>query len=167
MATTATAVAPVPAEARDVVLKRYDESIAYYWKASRYNKRSYKVTRYLLIILGAVVTLISSLSAASFIQGWLATAFAVFTPILAASMAIVSGVSQAFQWGAAWSDAVITATRLKKERDRVDVMPADQLDPIKELALLDDLVIAETQGFFQRLFGTGGPTKNGSGAPQP
>ena len=74
-------------------------------------------------------------------------------------MAIVSGVSQAFQWGAAWSDMVITATRLEKERDRVAVTPPDQLDTIKEMALVDDLVLAETQGFFQRLFGSGGQAK--------
>ena len=141
------------------VLDRYDERIAYYWKASQYNKRSYKGTRYLLIALGAVVTLISSLSSASFIKGSLAVAFAVVTPVLAATMAIVSGVSQAFQWGAAWSDMVITATRLEKERDRIAVTPPDQFDGVKEMALLDDLVLAETQGFFQRLFGSGGQAK--------
>ena len=156
----ATASAPIRSEAQKLILDRYDERIAYYWKASQYNKRSYKGTRYLLIALGAVVTLISSLSSASFIKGSLAVAFAVLTPVLAATMAIVSGVSQAFQWGAAWSDMVITATRLEKERDRIAVTPTDQCDPVKEMALLDDLVLAETQGFFQRLFGSGGQTKS-------
>lgn len=66
-------------------------------------------------------------------------------------------MSQAFQWGAAWSDAVITATRLEKERDRITVVPLSQLDPVKEMALLDDLILAETQGFFQRPIGSGGP----------
>jgi Protein of unknown function (DUF4231) len=140
------------------------KTIAYYWKASQYNKRSYKVTRYLLIVLGALVTLISSLASANFVQasGLLSVSFAVLTPLLAASMAIVGGVSQAFQWGAAWSDMVITATRLEKERDRIAVTPPDQVDPIKEMALLDDLVLTETQGFFQRLFGSGGPSRSES-----
>jgi hypothetical protein len=75
-------------------------------------------------------------------------------------MAIVGGISQAFQWGAAWSDQVITATRLEKERDRIAVTPANQLDPVKEMQTLDDTVLAETQGFFQRLFGSGGPMKS-------
>jgi len=141
------------------VLERYDKRIVYYWKASQYNKRSYKATRYLLIVLGALVTLVSSISSANFIMGRTAVAFAVATPLLAATMAIIGGVSQAFQWGAAWSDMVITATRLEKERDRIAVTPAGQLDPIKELATLDDAVLAETQGFFQRLFGSGGPVK--------
>jgi len=29
---------------------------------------------------------------------------------------------------------------------------------------LDELVLSETQGFFQRLFGSGGPPKEGSGS---
>jgi len=146
-------------------MDRYDDRITYYWKASEYNKRSYKGTRYLLIALGAVVTLISSLASASFIKGPLAIAFAVLTPVLAASMAIVSGVSQAFQWGAAWSDMVITATRLERERDRIAVTPPDQFDGIKEMALLDDLVLTETQGFFQRLFGSAVQAKPQSTPP--
>ena len=141
------------------VLERYDKAIAYYWKGSQYNKRSYKTTRYLLIFLGALVTLVSSISSASFIMGRTAVALAVATPLLAASMAIIGGVSQAFQWGAAWSDMVITATRLQRERNRIALTPADQLDPIRELGTLDDTVLAETQGFFQRLFGSGGPAK--------
>jgi len=44
-----------------------------------------------------------------------------------------------------------------KERDRIAVTPPDQFDPVKEMALVDDTVLAETQGFFQRLFGSGGP----------
>jgi hypothetical protein len=158
----ATAPALDAMDARKRVLDRYEERIGYYWKASQYNKRLYKTVRYLLILLGALVTLISSMSAASFIKGTTATVFAILTPVLAASMAIISGVSQAFQWGGAWSDMAITATRLEAERDRILVTPADQLDALKEMALLDDLVLRETQGFFQRLFGSGGTAKAGA-----
>jgi hypothetical protein len=31
---------------------------------------------------------------------------------------------------------------------------------MKEVGILDDLVLQETQGFFQRLFGSGGTTKS-------
>ena len=153
------APAPLRDDARKLVLDRYEKSIAYYWNSSKSNKRSYKGTRFSLIGLGALVTLISSLSSASFVKPPFITVLAVLTPVLAATLAIVSGVSQAFQWGAAWSDAVITATRLERERDRVAVTPPEQFDPVKEMAVLDDLVLAETQGFFQRLFGSGGPSK--------
>ncbi|MGA2598966.1 MAG: DUF4231 domain-containing protein [Bryobacteraceae bacterium] len=156
----ATATAPSNDEAKNHILKRYETRIAYYWKASKYNKRCYKTTRFLLIALGALVTLISSVSAAGSVPGGSGTALKIATPVLAATLAIIGGISQAFQWGAAWSDQVITAMRLETERDRVIVTPASQLDPIKELALLDNLVLAETQGFFQRLFGSGGPTKS-------
>ena len=56
------------------------------------------------------MTLVSSLSSASFVKGPLVIALAVVTPVLAATMAI-------------------TATRLEKERDRVAVTPLDQFDP--------------------------------------
>src|SRR5262249_703991 len=144
---------------RGQVLARYDKRIEYYWKASRYNKRSYKATRFLLIVLGALVTLVSSLSSASFIKDGLSVPFSIVPPLLAASMASVGGVSQGVQWGAAWSDMVITATRLERERDRIAVTPSGQLDPVKEMALLDDMVLSETEGFFQRIFGSGGPAK--------
>ena len=150
----------VDADVKNRVLKRYGDCIQYYWRSSKINKRSYKTTRYLTVVLGALVTLISSLASASFVKssGWLSTTFAISTPLLAALMAIAGGISQTFQWGAAWSDMVITATRVEKERDRIDVTSPAQLDPVKELALLDELVLAETQGIFERLFGSGGPT---------
>ena len=144
---------------KKVVLDRYDERIAYYWKASQSNKRSYKRTRYLMVVLGALVTLVASLSSAEFIKGGLKVVFAILTPVLAASMAIIGGVQQSFQWGAAWSDMVITASRMEKERDRIAVTAPEHVDAISELELLDNLVINETQSFFQRLFGSGGPTK--------
>jgi hypothetical protein len=164
----ATATALSTADGKQQVLSRYDERIAYYWKASQHNKASYKTTRYLIIVLGATVTLVSSLSSADFIKsvGFLSLTFAVLTPLLAAPMAIVGGISQAFQWGAAWSDMVITATRLEKERNRIAVTPPDQIDPIKEMGVLDELVLTETQGFFQRLFGSGGPSRSEPKSPE-
>jgi len=146
----------VDTDARSQVLGRYDRRISFYWSAGRYNGRAYKVTRYLVTILGAVLALVASLSSANFVKGKLALAFAVLTPLLASGMAMVSGVSQAFQWGGAWSDSVIMAMRLEKERNRIAVTPAAALDPVKEMALLDDMVLSETQNFFQRLFGSGG-----------
>ena len=53
---TATSVTP---EVQKAILDRYDQRIQYYWKASQYNKNSYKVTRYLTIVLGALVTLVA------------------------------------------------------------------------------------------------------------
>ena len=143
-----------------IVMARYDDAISYYWAASKSNKRLYKLTRYLTIALGAFVTLISSLQSAEFIKtANLVTVFAVLTPLLAATLAIVGGVSQAFQWGATWSDMTMTATKLQKERDRLSVMQATQIDAAKEMEFVDDLIISETQGFFQRLFGSSGTTK--------
>jgi hypothetical protein len=152
------------ADARKRVLDRYQERIAYYWKASRDNQRAYKTTRYLTVVLGAVVTLLSSLSSAYFVRGtWLETGFAVLTPLFAASLVIVGGFSQNFQWGATWSDTVITAERLEAERDRISVTPPGQIDAVKEMALLDQMVLDETKGFFQRLFGSAGSGKLPSG----
>jgi|SRR5271157_402990 len=131
------------------VLDRYRERIQYYSKASENNKRAYKTARYLTVVLGALVTLLASLSSAYFVRGtWLETGFAVLTPLLAAGLAIVGGFSQNFQWGAAWSDMRIAAERLETERDRISVTPPGQIDAIRELALLDAMVLDETRTFF-------------------
>jgi len=97
------------------------------------------------------VTLVASLSSANTFKGILGSTMTVLTPLLAAFMAIVSGISQAFQWGAAWSDQVITATRLERERDRIAVTPASQLDPVKEMQTLDDAILSETQEWFSQI----------------
>ena len=132
------------------LLDRYQEQIQYYSKASQNNKRAYKTARYLTVVLGALVTLLASLSSAYFVRGtWLETGFAVLTPLLAAGLAIVGGVSQNFQWGAAWSDMRFAAERLETERDRISVTPPDQIDVVRELALLNEMVLAETRAFFR------------------
>lgn len=138
------------------VEERYDAAITYYWKASRNNKRAYKLTRVLTIVLGAIVTLVASLSSAKFVTGdaiW-ERVFSLGTPILAAILAIVGGFSQTFQWGAAWQDMVMTAERLEKERDRFKVTKPENRDLAKEVAILNDLVLTESQGFFSRIFAT-------------
>jgi hypothetical protein len=140
---------------RDVVLERYRAAIQYYWNASRGDKRWYKATRYLAIILGALVTLISALSSASFVAEtpWVKMTFGLGTPILAAVLTIVGGFAQNFQWGANWREMVITAERLEKERDRFTVTPEAQLDLTAEVERLNALVLAETEGFFSRILG--------------
>ena len=132
------------------LLDRYQERIQYYSKASQNNKRAYKTARYLTVVLGALVTLLASLSSAFFVRGtWLEIGFDVLTPLLAAGLAVVGGFSQNFQWGAAWSDMRIAAERLESERDRISVTPPDQIDAVRELALLDAMVLDETRGFFR------------------
>ena len=135
------------------VLERYHSSIKYYWKASSHNRTAYKLTRSLTIVLGALVTLISSISTAEFISSntSLQLPFAIATPILAAILTIAAGFAQSFHWGAAWRDMVINAQQLEKELDRFTVTPPDQIDLAKEVAVLNELVIDETQGFFQRI----------------
>ena len=138
------------------VEKRYQSASDYYWKASRHNKRAYKLTRSLVLILGAVVTLVTSLSSAAFITSntfW-DRFFTIGGPVLAAILTIVGGFSQAFQWGAAWNDMVMTAQRLEKERDRFLVTKPEERDLIKEVNMLNDFVLDETEGFFQRILGS-------------
>ena len=149
----------MPAEKQEMtheyVRERYDRAIAYYWKASRNNKRAYKVTRILVLVFGALVTLASSLASAKFVDAsptW-DRAFAIGTPLLAAALAFLGGFTQTFQWGAAWQDMVLTAERLEKERDRFMVTKPEDLKPAEEMSLLNDFVLAESQGFFERILG--------------
>ena len=147
----------------DYVKKRYANAISYYWKASRSNKRWYKVTRSLTVILGALVTLAASLASSEFVLGssfW-SVVFAVGTPILAAILTIAAGFSQSFQWGAAWKDMVITAQQLEKERDRFLLTEPEERDYVKEVEIINDFVLEESQGFFERLLGSVRRSENG------
>lgn len=139
----------------ECVRERYEEAIAYYWRASRNNKRAYKVTRILTLAFGALVTLASSLSSASFIveKSFWDLTFAIGTPVLAATLAFLGGYSQTFQWGAAWQDMVLTAERLQKELDRFMVTKPEDLNLPEEMKLLNDFVLEESQGFFERILG--------------
>lgn len=139
------------ASARDYVLRRYEESIRYYWKASALNRRLYKWTRYLVVVFGAVVTLLASISSSSMVTGSWTTVVAIATPVFAAVLTIIGGLSQSFQWGTAWQEMVLTAQRLERERDRILVTRSD---PESDLELLNTLLLKESEGFFTRILGS-------------
>ena len=137
----------------EYVLNQYKSKIDYYWAASSSNKRSYKRYRSWTIFLSSLVTLVSSISAAEFVQKpeWLRILFAVATPVIAATLAIISGLGQNFHWGSAWRDMVINATRLEKERDRFLATKKEKRDIERELETLNSIVLEETRNFFQRV----------------
>ena len=137
----------------DYVLNQYKGKIDYYWGASTSNKKAYKRYRTWTIVLGSLVTLISSISAAEFVQSeeWLRITFTVATPIIAATLTVISGLGQNFHWGSTWRDMVINATRLEKERDRFLATKKEDRDVVKELDTLNSIVLEETRNFFQRV----------------
>lgn len=141
--------------AREYVLKRYDESIRYYWKASVLNRRLYKWTRYLVVVFGAAVTLLASISSTNVFTGRWELAVQIATPLVAAVLTIIGGLSQSFQWGAAWQEMVLTAERLERERDRILVTRSD---PEQDLDVLNTLVLRESEGFFMRILGSVQPS---------
>jgi hypothetical protein len=155
------------AEAGDYVLERYEGSIRYYQTASARNKRWYLWSRYLTIVFGALVTLVAALSSADFVQASAPSklAFAIATPVLAALLTILGGFAQNFQWGASWREMMLTAERLERERDRIRVTERGSRSDEEDIALLNDLVISESQSFFDRILGrtqlTASPTKDG------
>src|SRR5258706_2397197 len=134
------------------VLKQYKDKIDYYWKASRDNKNSYKRYRTWSVILGALVTLVSSISAAQFIQSVevLRIVFAIATPIIAATLTVIGGLGQNFHWGATWRDMVINATRLEKERDRFLATHPEKRNLEKELDILNTIILVETKNMLLR-----------------
>ena len=134
------------------VLQQYKNKIDYYWAASRSNKNLYKRYRTWSVILGAAVTLISSISAAAFIQSvdGLRIGFAILTPLIAGTLTVINGLGQNFHWGATWRDMVVNATRLEMERDRFLATPQLR-DCEKELATLNSIIFEETKSFFQRV----------------
>lgn len=135
------------------VINQYKDKVDYYWAASRSNKNAFKRYRTWTIILGSLVTLVSSLSAAAFFQepGWVKNLFSIATPIIAATLTIISGLGQNFHWGSTWRDMVMNATRLEKERDRFLATKPEDRDIEKELDILNSIVLEETRNFFQRV----------------
>jgi len=137
----------------EYVLNQYKSKIDYYWASSSSNKKAYKRYRTWTIVLGSLVTLISSIAAAEFLQEpeWVKNLFAVATPVIAATLTVVSGLGQNFHWGSTWRDMVVNATRLEKERDRFLATKKEKRDFEKELDILNSIVLEETRNFFQRV----------------
>jgi len=139
---------------------RYKTAIDYYWRASKTNKKWYKITRSLTVIVGALVTLIASLSSSEIIAKSpnLEIIFMLGTPILAALLTITAGFSQSFQWGSAWQNMVLTAQQLQKELDNYLVTPVNERKFLEEAEKLNDFVIVESEGFFERMLGGAKPS---------
>ena len=139
-----------------IIQDRYLIAIKYYWAASKANKRWYKITRSLTVIFGALVTLIASLASSKIIAGTplVETTFALGTPVLAAVLTIVAGFSQSFQWGSTWQNMVLTAQQLQKEYDKYLVTPVNERNYAEETDKLNNFVITESEGFFERMLGS-------------
>jgi hypothetical protein len=135
------------------ILNLYKSKIDYYWRASSSNKKAYKLYRSMTIILGSLITLVSSLSAYEFFQkpDWLRLIFSIATPVIAATLTVIGGLGQNFHWGATWRDMVINAARLEKERDRFLATKPEKRNLVKELDILNSIILEETINFFQRV----------------
>ena len=141
------------------IQERYKNAIEYYWGASRANKRWYKRTRSYTVIIGALVTLIASLTTSEIIvEAEMQKLFGLGTPILAAVLTTIAGFSQSFQWGSTWQNMVLTAQQLQKEYDRYLVTPINERNFSKEAEILNAFVINESRGFFDRMLGIARPS---------
>lgn len=131
----------------------YKNQISYYRQKASYNKRNYKSFRMLTIVLGALVTLVASLTTSRFIAAseWVEAIFTIATPVIAASLTIINALSQNFQWGATWRDMSVSAQRLEKERDRFLTTPMEKRNYKRELEIINEIVLQETKAFFQRV----------------
>ena len=131
----------------------YENAINYYRKSSSNTKRSYKAYRFFSIFLGALVTLISSLAATHYVEDrpLLNAIFAIATPVIAATLSIITGLSQSFQWGSTWRDLTVHAQKIAGERDRFLATDLEARDYKMELETLNGLLLNETESFFQRI----------------
>jgi len=138
------------------VREQYENAIKYYWNASKANKRWYKTTRMMTVILGALVTLIASLASSEIFKSnqFLIDLFRLLTPILAFLLTVIAGFSQSFQWGRTWQNMIITAQNLQKEYDMYVVSPDEKKDYEKEVEKLNSFVINESKNFFERVLGS-------------
>jgi len=140
----------IPEEQRNqYVLQQYKKHIDYYWNASRANKNGYRYTRYLIIILGSLVTLITSLTASRVIEAMgMGEILLILAPILAASLTILGGFSQNFHWGLAWREMVLTVMELERIYHKLRITPDELRDPINEIDQLHELLLAEGKNIF-------------------
>lgn len=140
----------------EIIQDRYKRAIEYYWAASKTNKNWYKITRSLTVIFGALVTLIASLASSTEIveNPFIVKMFALGTPVLAALLTIITGFSQSFQWGSTWQNMVLTAQQLQKEYDKYLVTPVTERNHSEESDKLNNFVITESEGFFERMLGS-------------
>ena len=138
------------------VHQAYEKQIDWYWSASSVNKKSYKRYRFWTIVLGALVTLIASLSTTKLISSneIIGSIFTIATPVLAATLTIINTLSQNFQWGATWRDMVVNATRLQREKNRFLATDVKDRKHKKELVLIENIVLEETESFFRRILDT-------------
>lgn len=135
------------------VHEAYESAIEYYRNASRSNKSNYRSYRFWTIVLGSLVTLISSLAATAYVDSipWLNTTLDFAVPIIAATLTIITGLSQSFQWGSAWRNMMVNKQRLEGERDRFLATDPEKRNHRKELSILNSIILTETQAFFQRV----------------
>ncbi len=135
------------------LLERYDRQIDWYWTNSSRQKKRFIYSRFTVLALGALVTLVASLAAATFVEesSFWDTTFKIVTPVLAAVLAVLTGLTQTFQWGAAWREMNLAAMALEKERDRIRLTPAYKVDAVAEIERFNDLVIDETRRYFERV----------------
>ena len=103
-----------------------------------------------LFFLGALVTLIAATKYVESIP-LLNGAFAVATPVIAATLSIITGLSQSFQWGSTWRDLTVHAQKIAGERDRFLATNPEERDHKRELEILNGLLLNETESFFQRI----------------
>lgn len=131
----------------------YERAIGYYRRTGKTNKFYYRSYRFLTIFLGSLVTLTSSLAATTYVEGipWLDTTLGFAVPIIAAILTVITGLSQSFQWGSAWRNMMVNKQRLEGERDRFVATESRQRNYRRELAILNGIVLAETESFFQRV----------------
>lgn len=140
----------------DIIKKKYEDAISYYKNSSNKNKRWYKSTRSLTVVIGSLVTLTSSLSSSEvFVDSPTCKIFfSIGTPCLAALLTIISGFSQSFQWGSAWQNMILTSQILEKEYSRYLLIPGDLRDSALESEKINSLIITETESFFERILGS-------------
>lgn len=72
-------------------------------------------------------------------------------------LTVIAGFPQNFQWGATWQNMVLSAQRLEKELDHFVVTKPEEREHGKEVDLLNNLVLDESEGFFDRMLGGSRP----------
>ena len=131
---------------RDFVIKEYQKTLNYYLSAAKKMERNYKYSRYFPVILGGLISLLSTISIASFVESIesVRVGLALGTIILASIQAMLSELLGRQNWGSHWKRLHINAHRIQKEYHRMLSTPEDKMNYKMELSIVNEIVLAET-----------------------
>lgn len=141
---------------KDFVIQKYEDTIKGYKSAADKMEKNFKFNRYLPVILGGFISLLSTLSITSFVESLqsVRVGLALGTIILASVQAMLNELLRGQNWGDEWKRLTLHAYRIEREYYRAVATPEVQMNVKRELDLLSILVLEEKKSAIKSILNT-------------